>query len=93
MLTQAGIAAALGISTRQVQRLVAAGMPCTPVGIRDKRYDADECKSWLRANPTCLSSHSPTAASRSLSASTISAYTDICRRVQLRVTPSESKPS
>ena len=32
MLTEAQLAAELQISTRQVQRYTAAGMPCQPVG-------------------------------------------------------------
>ena len=34
MLTEAQLAAELQISTRQVQRHTAAGMPCQPVGVR-----------------------------------------------------------
>ena len=82
-LTQSGIAAALGISTRQVQRL---NLPHTPVGTRGKRYDLAECKQFLRDNHPCQSS-ARLPAGRLLSASTIADYTDACRRVHLRVMP------
>lgn len=93
MLTAAQLAAALSISERQVQRLAAAGMPVQPIGSRGRRYDIDECRRWLRENHSCLSSAPKQEASRSLSASTVNAFTAASRRVQLRVRPSESKPS
>lgn len=95
MLTPEGLAAHLQISARQVQRLRAAGMPCVPVGARAVRYDAAACTAWLQAHPEalCPTDSTPTAATRSLSASAASAYTAACRRAQLRVTPSESSPS
>lgn len=92
-MNQTEIAAQLGISVRQLQRLTAAGLPFTPVGVKAKRFDAAECRAWLRANPQCLSSNSPPAAGKSLPASTISEYTAIYRRAQLRVTPSDSRQS
>lgn len=92
MLNQTEAAAGLGISSRQLQRLMAAGLPFTPVGTRGKRFDLDECRTWLRANPTCLSSQPQQAATTCLSASTINAFTAGSRRVQVRVKPSESRP-
>lgn len=93
MLNPAEAASALGISVRQLQRLSAAGLPFTPVGTKAKRYDLQECRIWLKANPTCLSNRPQAGASRSLSAGTIAAYTDACRRAQVRVTPGSSKPN
>lgn len=93
MLTPAEIAAALRCSTRQIQRLTAAGLPCTPTGARGKTYDLEECKAWLRANPTCLSPQRQRAATKSLSASAVSDFTAACRRAQLRVMPSTSSQS
>lgn len=92
-MNQTEVAADLGISVRQLQRLTAAGLPFTPVGVKAKRYDAAECRAWLRANPQCLSSNSRPAAGKSLPASTISEYTDTYRRVHLRVKPSDSSPN
>ena len=93
MLTPSELATALRISERQVQRLTADGMPFQPVGARGKRYDLEQCKAWLRENHTCLSNKQKQAASKSVSASAVNAFTDACRRAHLRVRPSESKPS
>ena len=41
--------AALGISESTVRRLELAGLPFTPIGVRGKRYDLEECKRWLRS--------------------------------------------
>ena len=89
-LTTEQLAAHLGISARQVQRLVAAGLPSIPVGARGRRYDPDACEQWLQANREvlCPSTPRPPAAGKSLSASVASAFTDASRRVHLRVTPS-----
>lgn len=95
-MTPAQLAAELGISVRQVQRLESAGLPFTPVGVRKKDYDAPACRAWLQANheavKQCLSTRRPKAATRSLSASVVSDFTDACRRAQLRVMPSTSSP-
>lgn len=97
MLTTEQLAADLGISARQVQRLRGAGLPCVPVGARSIRYDAATCKAWLQANPQhvteCLSVARPKVASRSLSASAASAFTAAYRRAAVRVMPSESSQS
>lgn len=93
MLTAAQLAAALSISERQVHRLSAAGLPSIPIGARGRRYDQQECQQWLRENQECLSSAPRKAAMRSVSASAINAYTAASRRVQVRVTPSSSRPN
>jgi hypothetical protein len=93
MLTEAQLAAELQISTRQVQRCAAAGMPAQPVGARSKRYDLAECRHWLRENHTCLSSQPKPAATKSQSALIVREYTAAFRRAQVRVKPSELKPS
>ena len=88
MLKPAELAAALRISVRQVQRL---RLPYTPTGKRGKVYDLDECRRFLRETE-CLSSE-PQRGGTLASASTINAYTDACRRVQVRAMPSSWKPS
>jgi hypothetical protein len=97
MLTPAAFAAHLGISVRQLQRLDDAGLPSVPVGVRGKRYDAPACQAWLEANrdtiAQCLSTAPKKAATRSLSASVVSDFTDAYRRAHLRVTPSGSSQS
>jgi hypothetical protein len=52
LVTREELALALGISTRTIRRLEAAGLgfPVTPVGPRTYRYDVAEVKAWLRAN-------------------------------------------
>jgi hypothetical protein len=80
------LCAALCISESTVRRLEFAGLPFTPVGIRAKRYNLPEVKQWLRGNQ-CQSGQK-TGVSTSASWSTASAFTDACRKVHLRVMPS-----
>lgn len=92
MLTAAQLAAALGISERQVNRLVNAGLPSTPVGARGKRYDLAECQRWLRESyKPCPSKQPRREAGKSVSASAVNAYTDAYRRAHLRARPSGLK--
>lgn len=49
-LNRQQICAALGVSESTIRRLEMIGLPYTPVGVRSKRYDLDECKAWLKAN-------------------------------------------
>jgi phage terminase Nu1 subunit (DNA packaging protein) len=96
MLTPAELAAHYRVSTRQVQRWRAAGMPCVPVGARAVRYDPAQCEVWLRAAHSaqeCPANPHQPAAGKSLSASAASAYTAAYRRAHLRVMPSAAKPS
>jgi hypothetical protein len=93
MLTAVELASALKICERQVQRLVAAGMPWQPVGARSKRFDLDECRLWLRINYQCLSSQPKPGVMKYPSASIVKEYTDASRRAQVRVRPSEFKQS
>ena len=94
ILTTEQLAAEFGISARQVQRLAKQGMPSIPVGARARRYDPTACRSWLQQNDealTCRSSAPQPVAGKYPSASVVSAYTDACRRLHLRVTPSAPK--
>jgi len=92
-ITAAELAAALSISERQVHRLAAAGLPSIPIGARGRRYDLQECQQWLKENHACLSNAPKKAATKSVSVSAINAYTAASRRAQVRVTPSNWKPS
>jgi phage terminase Nu1 subunit (DNA packaging protein) len=47
-ITRQQLCAELGISESTVRRLEQAGLPFTPIGKRTKRYDLEECKTWLR---------------------------------------------
>jgi hypothetical protein len=96
MLTTEQLAAHLGVSARQVQRLRGMGLPCVPVGARAVRYDAAACTAWLQANwehIACRTIETRPAATKSLSASAVDAFTGACRKAQLRVMPSASNPS
>jgi hypothetical protein len=97
VLTAAQLATHMNVSVRHVERCAAAGMPSISVGARAKRYDPAACLAWLAENSgalsTCQSTARPKAGSRSLSASAGRAYTDACRLVQVRVTPSKLNPS
>lgn len=96
LLTLAELAAAMRVSTRHLERCVAAGMPCVPVGARAKRYDMAACLNWMAAQapePSCRSSQRPKAATTSLSASAGAAYTDAYRQAHLRVMPSAQNPN
>ena len=89
-LTTEQLAVHLGVSSRQIQRLAAFGMPSVPVGTRARRYDPEACVAWLQVNEGALSGKPPRpqSAASQLSRSAESAYTDAYRRVRLRVTPS-----
>lgn len=47
-ITRQQLCAELGISESTVRRLEQAGLPFTPIGKRTKRYDLEECRTWLR---------------------------------------------
>jgi hypothetical protein len=85
-LTRQQLCAQLAISESTVRRLEQVGLPFTPVGIRGKRYDLAEVKTWLRKQKCQLGSK--TAAATSVSWSGASEFTALCRRAQLRVMPS-----
>lgn len=87
-LTRQQLCAALNISESTVRRLELAGLPYTPAGIRTKRYDLAEVKSWLRENQGCLSGQTRKGASMSAFKSAGEGFTAACRRVHLRVMPS-----
>lgn len=82
------ICAALGVSESTIRRLEQDGLPYTPVGKRAKRYDLVECKKWLKENQQCQSGTTKTAASMSALQLAGKEFTESCRKVRLRVTPS-----
>ena len=85
-LTRQQICAALGVSESTIRRLEHAGLPFTPIGVRTKRYDLDECKTWLRTQ------YVPGAAAQDrLPQSDIKRtkeFLEKCKKVKLRVYPS-----
>lgn len=92
-LTTEQLAVHLGVSTRQIQRLAAFGMPSVPVGTRARRYDPEVCVAWLQVNGDALNgtARRPQRASTRLSDAAAVAYSEQCRKVRLRVLPSEPK--
>jgi phage terminase Nu1 subunit (DNA packaging protein) len=91
MLTPAQLAAAMQISTRTLARWDTEGCPCEWAGHR-RRYDLEAVKAWNRER-ACQSEKTKPAATTPRYASTVAAFTDSYRQVQLRVMPSASKPS
>ena len=87
------LCAALGISESTVRRLELIGLPYTPVGLRAKRYDLDECRRWLKEHQPCQSGKTNGGGITSASWPAASAYTELCRKVQVRVRPSSLKAS
>jgi predicted DNA-binding transcriptional regulator AlpA len=91
-LSRQQLCAALGISESTVMRLEKIGLPFTPIGSRGKRYDLAEVKRWLRGNQ-CQSGPTTKVDSTSALWSAGRAFTDACRKVQVRGMPSNLKPS
>jgi phage terminase Nu1 subunit (DNA packaging protein) len=88
-LNRQQICAALGVSESTIRRLEQSGLPYTPVGRRAKRYDLEECKTWLRGNyPYQPQKTENKAVSTSALWSAAKEFTESCRKVQLRVKPS-----
>jgi hypothetical protein len=89
-MTRQQLCAELAISESTVRRLELAGLPFTPVG-RSKRYDLVECKAWLRGRqcqPGQINEDADTFAVKSMAG----VFTELSRRVHLRVMPSKRKP-
>jgi hypothetical protein len=82
------ICVALGVSESTVRRLEQAGLPFTPVGPRSKRYNFDECKTWLRDTYRPVVEQ-PGGHTSAANLSRIGReFSESCRKVRLRVTPS-----
>jgi phage terminase Nu1 subunit (DNA packaging protein) len=86
-LNRQQICAALGVSESTIRRLELDGLPYTPVGVRSKRYDLAECKTWLKENQ-CQFGKTRKDADMSALWSAGKEFTESCRKVQLRVKPS-----
>jgi hypothetical protein len=91
-LTRQQLCATLQVSDSTVARWLAGGMPYIPVGARTKRFNLTECRAWLQGHyQQCQHGQTKTAAGMSQLWSAGSAFTESCRRVQLRVMPSSSR--
>jgi hypothetical protein len=86
-LTRQQLCAELTISESTVMRLEKEGLPFTPIGKKGKRYDLAEVKGWLRERG-CQSGPIKKELSTSALWSAGRAFTDACRKVQVRGLPS-----
>lgn len=93
MLTPAELAAHFRTSERTVARMVLDGCPSILVG-RRRRFDLAAVTAWMteRAS-TCPSDKTPKADGMPKSALTVAAFTDACRKVQVRAMPNLSRQS
>lgn len=88
-LNRQQICAALGVSESTIRRLEGLALPFTPVGVRSKRYNLNECKTWLRTqyvpgvDPRALPRRSREIWKAGKE------FSELCRNVKLRVQPSE----
>lgn len=93
MMTPAELAAHLRTSERTVARMVAEGCPSMLVG-RRRRFELAAVLEWTREQGAqCRSVETRKDAGTLRLASIEGAFTDACRKVQLRAMPSASKPS
>jgi excisionase family DNA binding protein len=89
MLTPAELAAELRTSERTIARMVTDGCPSILVGSR-RRFDRAAVLAWAQGQ-ACQSAKTKMAVGMQRHASAAAAFTENCRRVQLRVMPSEPK--
>jgi excisionase family DNA binding protein len=87
MLTPAELAAHFRVSERTVARMVDDGCPSMLVGSR-RRFDLAAVTAWTQERAACQPEKMPRDTGTPRLASAVAAYTDDCRRVQLRVMPS-----
>jgi hypothetical protein len=87
-LNRQQICAALSVSESTIRRLEQHGLPYTPVGVRSKRYDLAECKKWLKENQPWETKTQSTVVGMAALRTGGSAFTESCRKIRLRVTPS-----
>jgi len=91
-MTRQQLCAELTVSESTVRRWELDGLPFTPIGRKRKRYDLAEVKRWLRENQ-CQSGPIKREPSTSALWSAGRAFTDACRKVQVRGMPNSLKPS
>lgn len=91
MLTPAELAAALRVSERTVSRMVIDGCPSMLVGSR-RRFDLVAVTTWTQQR-ACQPAKTPKATGTPKRASAENAFTDVSRKVHLRVMPGASRQS
>jgi phage terminase Nu1 subunit (DNA packaging protein) len=86
-LNRQQICAELGVSESTIRRLEQQGLPFTPVGARSKRYDLEECKTWLRESfgggPVVIARQRPEPEWKASKE-----FVEMCKKVKLRCYPS-----
>lgn len=82
MLNKQQLCAELSISESTVRRLEQIGLPYTPIGMRSHRYDLEECKEWLQANPP---GKNPTVSQPAQRWSPDSEFLKSCERISKRM--------
>jgi hypothetical protein len=92
MMTPAELAAHFRTSERTVARMVIDGCPSILVRSR-RRFDLAAVTAWMQERASCQSEKTPKADGTPKHASIVAAFTDSCRKVQVRAMPSASKPS
>jgi len=91
--TRQELCAVLHISESTLRRRELEGLPFILVGRRTKRYDLEEVKKWLKEVGSCPSGLTRTVVDTSALWSMANAFTEECRKVRLRVMPSDWKQS
>jgi phage terminase Nu1 subunit (DNA packaging protein) len=86
-LTRQQLCAELQVSESTVRRWEIDGLPCTPVGVRSKRYDLAAVKAWLRDHQ-CQPGQTKKGVGTSQLCEVANAFTASYRRTHLRVMPS-----
>ncbi len=87
MMTPAELAAYYKVSEKTIARMTADGMPSRLIGAR-RRYDLAEVEAWTKER-ACRPGKPLAICSTRKPASSGSAYTDFCRKVRVRVMPSD----
>jgi excisionase family DNA binding protein len=91
LLTPAQLAAYLNTSERTIARMLIDGCPSLLVGCR-RRFDIADVTAWT-LEQSCRRAKMKMDDGMPRRALVDAAFTDACRRVQVRVTPSLSKRS
>ena len=91
LLKKIELALELGISTKQIERLMREGLPFIPFGKRIKRYRKESVENWLLSRESCLSAPTKKAAGTSNFVSSDNAYTAACLKAAQRKTQKTQK--
>lgn len=76
------LATELQISRRQLDRLIADGLPYILVGRAAKRFDPQTVKTWLTRNQKCRRAETQKVTGMSIYGSRVESFIDVCARVK-----------